>query len=1038
MSMLIWCIVGSAGISLLCTSTAFAGSSYEEEAFEEAKAEAEALFQEAKILLEQQRFNEAQDRLIEALGLYPGHRLARIYLEQLDRIIEQGVTIPTSDVKHKISQEEKRQAVFEPSTLDARQIRSLYNRGRYLYKEGDYPSAIAMFQKILEVEPDHRGASRYLKKALEETGADVAALPERRPTQEREGGFSLDVGYNQPAAIQTSVATETPEDEAERIKRAAEEKALRAQMDLYAELLQKGQDAFDGGQYGEAIGHFEAALEVVPDSAAAREYIRIARAKQLAAEHHREETKPLDETETSQVGISARPVYTTAAAPKQEAEYLAREKAEIRKALLDKEIQLHYEKGHAFLNEGNYGGAIEEFKKVIQIDPTETEAQSLLEKAKKTLERDMQKQLITKRRAEKKALEVLRDQDKERIAEVQRIAKEKEEAEIQKRKEIEQRKRERIKQREEEIKETSRMREDRLKQLLANAKFLYDEGEYDKSQAFIDALLEEDPNNQKAVDFAHMLRLAKVDREQEEYEKEIEVTDQKMLLEVTKKNLIPDEYIGDGDEGEAPEKGADKTVDYHRLPSQRGATHQPSKIRKQLDQLVTLDFKDVDLISVLNYLSDVTGINVVPSSAIALEEYKATIRVKNMPFKDALRYLLKSLGLTYRIDEDAIWVATPDDIKNEKIETRVYSLNKGIHATAKLSQSAGAAVVGLGDSQSLPEVTTIKDLLQEAVDFPKGSNLVLDERTGSLIATNTPSNLQIVEDILTNLDTTPIQILIETRFIEVNMSDLEHFGFDAKLNSDWGLTRRNVPDGNKVQVDQDSGVNFSSFSARGDEGFNLTFRGVLTHPQFELVLHMLEEETKAHTLSAPKVTTLNNQTATIQVVDDFIYPTRYEISFVPQDDDGDGQIEQGEGEFLNLPQDFVTRKEGIILKVTPTVGMDQETITLSLVPEVSDFSQYDNFGGGVTLPRFTSRSLTTSAIIKNNETVVLGGLIKETNTNAVTKVPILSKLPLIGKAFQKKIDNVERRNLLIFVTARIINNQQNRQPQPARDKGSVL
>ena len=121
-----------------------------------------------------------------------------------------------------------------------------------------------------------------------------------------------------------------------------------------------------------------------------------------------------------------------------------------------------------------------------------------------------------------------------------------------------------------------------------------------------------------------------------------------------------------------------------------------------------------------------------------------------------------------------------------------------------------------------------------------------------------------------------------------------------------------------------------------------------------------------------------------------------------------------------MPQDFVTKDLGILLNVTPSVGQDHRTITLSLNPEVSEKKTDDTFGGEVTLPRFTARNLETSVVMENGQTVMLGGLMKDTTTKTVTKVPVLGSLPLVGALFRKDDDTAERSNLLIFVTAQIL------------------
>ncbi|MEK6733084.1 MAG: secretin N-terminal domain-containing protein, partial [Candidatus Omnitrophota bacterium] len=379
----------------------------------------------------------------------------------------------------------------------------------------------------------------------------------------------------------------------------------------------------------------------------------------------------------------------------------------------------------------------------------------------------------------------------------------------------------------------------------------------------------------------------------------------------------------------------------------------------------------------------------------------------------------------YRIEEDAVWVAAKDEIDNEKIDTRVYFLNQGIGRFAEFTTQSSSSSVEKGEAGSKSsaadssEVKTVKNILENSVEWPKDSKLTLDERTGALIVSNTPSNLETIENLLYNLDITPIQVLIEARFLEVKVSDLDDIGVEWKLNSLWGMDKNKA--GQSVYgVAQNSGVDFSTFS-RSDEGFNLTYQGILSNPQFQAVLHALQEKQNVKTLSAPRITTLNNQTATIEVVDEYIYPTRYEASLVQYDINGDGDFDDaGETEWVNVPQDFVTRNVGILLHVKPSVGIDKKTITLALTPEVSEDAGSFTYSGNVSIPNFTTRNLSTSVMVKDGETVVLGGLIKETNTIVKTKVPFLGNLPFVGGLFRKSTDSKERRNLLIFVTADIM------------------
>ncbi|MBU1006536.1 MAG: hypothetical protein KKH08_02950 [Candidatus Omnitrophica bacterium] len=448
-----------------------------------------------------------------------------------------------------------------------------------------------------------------------------------------------------------------------------------------------------------------------------------------------------------------------------------------------------------------------------------------------------------------------------------------------------------------------------------------------------------------------------------------------------------------------------------------------SEIKEKLKIPITVDFRSVSLDYVLDFLSDASGVNIITGSGVEPEDKKVTIKVADMALESLLKYIFRNEGLVYRIEKNAVWVDTLSAMEEEALETRVYYLDQGLAMFTEFESRAASSTGGFGSGVSIGKVNTIKDVLENAVQWPSDSKINLDERTGALIITNTPSNLKIVEEILYNLDIDATQILIETRFIEINVTDISELGVNLSIDSPFAIYK---DDGEAVnQVSSGTGSTFPTFTNLG-EGLNLTYQGMLTKPQFSAVLHALEKKTNLKTLSAPKITTLNNQTAAIEIANEYVYPSRYEPTLIKEDLNNDGDFLDTvdgikETRFVNAPQGFETRDIGILLQVTPSVGSDKEMITLTLRPEVSEAT--DNafeYSGEVKLPKFTTRNLTTNVVVKNGDTIVLGGLIRETRTDTKTKTPFLGDLPLIGGLFRKNSENVERKNLLIFVTASIL------------------
>src|SRR3989338_5009623 len=320
------------------------------------------------------------------------------------------------------------------------------------------------------------------------------------------------------------------------------------------------------------------------------------------------------------------------------------------------------------------------------------------------------------------------------------------------------------------------------------------------------------------------------------------------------------------------------------------------EIRKKLKTLITVDFMDVGLDYVIDFLSEATDVNIIPGNGVKLSEKKVVIKVKDMPLESLLKYILRNQGLVYRIEKNAVWVDTLDNMDTETPETRMYFLDQGLAMFTEFSGMTGGAKGGVGGGAAISKIKTIKDILENAVIWPSDSKINLDERTGALIITNTPSNLKIIEDILYNLDVDAAQILVEARFIEVNVTDLKELGVNLSLDSPWAINKQETSGtehGAITQLGTPTGSSFSTFTGAPDEGINLTYQGILTRPQFSVVLHALDKKTNLKTLSAPRITTLNNQTATIEIADEFVYPARYEPTLVKEDLNGDGDYLAG-------------------------------------------------------------------------------------------------------------------------------------------------
>ena len=207
----------------------------------------------------------------------------------------------------------------------------------------------------------------------------------------------------------------------------------------------------------------------------------------------------------------------------------------------------------------------------------------------------------------------------------------------------------------------------------------------------------------------------------------------------------------------------------------------------------------------------------------------------------------------------------------------------------------------------------------------------------------------------------------------------------------------------------------------------LALAGIFTNPQFQVVLRALNQKKGIDVLSAPKVTTKSGSSATVEVIREFRYPAEYEPPQVPQTTgSGTQPITPA------TPTSFEMRPVGVRLEVEPTVGSDNYTIDLRLVPEVTEFEGFINYGSpilnrGVVVtenvinyPVFSERKVETSVSIYDGQTVVLGGLMREDVQKVNDKTPLLGDIPMAGALFRSQSDQHIKRNLVIFVTATLI------------------
>jgi general secretion pathway protein D len=366
----------------------------------------------------------------------------------------------------------------------------------------------------------------------------------------------------------------------------------------------------------------------------------------------------------------------------------------------------------------------------------------------------------------------------------------------------------------------------------------------------------------------------------------------------------------------------------------------------------------------------------------------------------------------------------------------------------------------------------------------EGASATFWPHSGTLIVRNTQDNLDMVDALVDQANISqPKQVEIESKFIEINQNNLKELGFDWLLGpfslngkvfgsggtagngapvdaANFPFVDNGVPIGQNPVTSGNRSGNFSISAnaldallmpglgqAAGVAPGIFGLAGVFTNPQFQVVIRALNQKKGIDLLSAPKVTTKSGQRAIIEVVREFRYPRTYTQPQVPSI----GTTTTSGSQVVPVvvtpttPNEWETRNTGVTLEVEPVVGGDATSIDLNLIPQVVEFEGFINYGSPINAvgvqtvgnmitrsvpveltanvinqPVFSTRKVTTSVSVYDGQTVVLGGLMREDVQKTEDKVPIIGDIPFVGRAFRTNVDQHVKKNLVIFVTARII------------------
>ncbi|MBI4844955.1 MAG: hypothetical protein HY810_00510 [Candidatus Omnitrophica bacterium] len=433
------------------------------------------------------------------------------------------------------------------------------------------------------------------------------------------------------------------------------------------------------------------------------------------------------------------------------------------------------------------------------------------------------------------------------------------------------------------------------------------------------------------------------------------------------------------------------------------------------EKLISIEAENIDIVNVLKSIADQADVNLVISKNVS---GAITIKLKDIPLNKALDAVLKANNYLYEIENGILNVYSYEDQRQQerfsKITTRVYTFQHADVADLQrvlLSMKSPRGYIELNEKANQVVVTDTKEKIAEieiaiqrldqeeilrkyrlmfakasdvkeklgAVIGAKKGDIFVDERTNSIVVKATPVILKYIDELIQGWDVQSKQVLIEAKILQVTLDDSTKRGFD------WDYLKGKY--------------NLQSSFAQNLTSGGIFQVGMLGRRDYQAVLEMLESSSDTDVLSSPRIVVLDGNEASILVGSSEPY--------LVQQKDTDTGIITTETKFLDV---------GIKLIVTPTITEDG-FVTMKIHPEVSSARRVAEVDNALAVD---TTQADTMMMVKDSDTVILGGLIKDQKKKVINKVPILGDIPVLGLFFRNDETEDVKQELVVFITPHII------------------
>ena len=395
---------------------------------------------------------------------------------------------------------------------------------------------------------------------------------------------------------------------------------------------------------------------------------------------------------------------------------------------------------------------------------------------------------------------------------------------------------------------------------------------------------------------------------------------------------------------------------------------------------ISLHFVEADLKNVFLFFSEFIGLNIVIDPEVG---GTLTMHLDQVPWDQAFDVILRHQGLEKLVEGNVVRIATTEKLRAEAAQRQAL----------KKAQEDEVDPVTFTKVLSYAKVTDVVPILQEGVRSDRG-RVVQDERTNTLIITDVPAKREAYQRLIDVLDQRTQQVMIEARIVETDRN------FEHNLGINWSLFASADPAlGTQTDLDFPHRATLTydvALPAAANAGtLGLSLGNVLDSFTLDIALEAFENEGKVRILSSPRITTQNNQTATIEQGTQIPVVTTTAVE-------------------INVQYISASLK----LQVTPQITAD-ETVIMDILIE-NNSPDFVNRVGDV--PPIITEKATTQILVRDGSTAVIGGIFKLSESKAEAGIPGLRKIPVIGWLFKNRAISKQNTELLVFITPKILKN----------------